>query len=57
MAAATFASRLPDGLSLMFNRGWAQSAGVAGTCVCVTERVLVFSVGGIALSLVFIVRG
>lgn len=46
MAAATFTSRLPDNLPLMFNRGWAESAGVAGVCVCVTERVLVFSVGG-----------
>lgn len=39
MAAATLTSRLPDSLSLIFNRGWAQSVGVVGMCVCVSVRV------------------
>lgn len=48
-AALTTASRLPDSVSLIFNRGWAGSVGVVGMCVCVR----VFSVGGTALSLFF----
>lgn len=34
MAAATLTSRLPDSLSLIFNRGWAEAVGVVGMYVC-----------------------
>lgn len=51
MAAATLTSRLPDSLPLIFNRGWAQSVGVVGMCVC----VCVFGVGGTALSVFYCV--